>query len=348
MVLPIGMKRRDISVSFLEIEATTLTYATTWPMRITLFVIPIFFLATSCVPQRQYSELKKENQRMSRMLGISDSTATGKQAAALPLADENGALSLEEEYAVILRQNEQLRATNINLNKSYQELLERYDRLMKSNDDISAANPQQLTRSGNDDAYVRQLEGEMRQKEERLRFLEQNYDRDISTRDQQIVQLQNELFRRDRELQQMRNALTDVQARFPATDLDISEKDGRLYVSLSQELLFRSGSSRLDNDGRDVIRQIAEAMRGLPDVRIMVEGHTDDQGNADRNWELSLDRALSVTQALTDFGISPERIVAAGRGEYAPRASNTTDNGRALNRRTEIILSPSTVIGGGQ
>lgn len=284
---------------------------------------------------------------MSKMLGISDSTSTGNVGAAFSM-EEEGELSLEQEYAIILRDNERLRATNVNLNQSYQELLERYDRLMQTNDNIAATDPQQTARSGDRSAYAQQLENEIRQKEERLRFLEQNYDRDISARDQQIVQLQNELFRRDQELQQMRNALMDVQASFPATDLDISERDGRLYVSLSQELLFRTGSARLDNEGRDAIRQIAQAMRSLPNISIMVEGHTDDQGNADRNWELSLDRALSVTQALIDSGISPGRVVAAGRGEYAPRASNSTANGRAMNRRTEIILSPSTVIGGGQ
>lgn len=323
-----------------------MTYATEWPMRTASFIL-ILFLALSCVPQRQYDALKKENQRMSKMLGISDSTSTGNVGAAFSM-EEEGELSLEQEYAIILRDNERLRATNVNLNQSYQELLERYDRLMQTNDNIAATDPQQTTRSGDRSAYAQQLENEIRQKEERLRFLEQNYDRDISARDQQIVQLQNELFRRDQELQQMRNALMDVQASFPATDLDISERDGRLYVSLSQELLFRTGSARLDNEGRDAIRQIAQAMRSLPNISIMVEGHTDDQGNADRNWELSLDRALSVTQALIDSGISPGRVVAAGRGEYAPRASNSTANGRAMNRRTEIILSPSTVIGGGQ
>lgn len=306
----------------------------------------IFFLALSCVPQRQYDELKKENQRMSKMLGISDSTGTG--APPLPLANGEEDVSLEQEYAIVLRQNEQLRATNINLNKSYQELLKRYDRLMESNDNIASANQQQPAASGDRSAYAQQLEEEIQQKEERLRYLEQSYSRDISSRDQQIMQLQNELFRRDQELQQMRNAFVDVQASFPATDLDISEKDGRLYVSLSQELLFRTGSARLDSKGREAIGQIAEAMRSLPNISIMVEGHTDNRGNADRNWELSLDRALSVTQALIDFDISPDRIVAAGRGEYAPRATNSTANGRALNRRTEIILSPSTVIGGNQ
>jgi len=288
---------------------------------------------------------------MSRMLGISDSTSTAGQGTLRSFDDENGDLPLEQEYAIILRQNEQLRATNINLNQSYQELLERYDRLMETNDNIAAVTPTPTQRSNqreNPDTYTRELEDEIRQKEERLRFLEQNYNRDITTRDQQIVQLQNELFRRDQELQQMRNALTTLQANFPATDLDISEKDGRLYVSLSQELLFRTGSSRLDNQGRDAIRQVAGALQGLPDISIMVEGHTDDRGNAERNWELSLDRALTVTQALTSFGISPTQVVAAGRGEYAPRASNNTANGRALNRRTEIILSPSTIIGGGQ
>lgn len=302
------------------------------------YLIYVFFLfgLLSCVPQKQYAELQKENERLSQMVSGFDSLSVRSNY----IEDD-----MQSNYTQVLWQNEQLRSTNTNLNKSYQELLKRYTRLVEQSKEIVDSQ----TRTTNQrEQYLLQLEEEIKRREERLNYLEQNYNRDISARDQQIVQLQNELFRRNQELQRMRNALANVQANFPATDLDITERDGRLYVSLSQALLFRTGSARLDRGGRDAIRQIAEALTNLAGIEIVVEGHTDNQGNADRNWELSLDRALAVTQALTDNGIQPDRITAAGRGEYAPITTNQTENGRARNRRTEIILTPETVVGSGQ
>lgn len=307
----------------------------------TIAAISLLCCLMSCVPQRQYAELEKENARLSRMLGLTDSTAMASRSAFEAVDEE---MNMEEEYAQLLRQNESLRVTNINLNKSYQELLERYTRIIETNEGM-ADTDLQTERGGEQQAYLRELQQEINRQEERLRFLQESYNQDISARDDQIAQLQNELFRRDQELRQMRQAMSRVQANFPANELDVTEQDGRLYVSLSQELLFRTGSARLDRSGREAIRQIAEALQGLPRIEVMVEGHTDNQGAVDRNWQLSLDRALAVTQELIDSGIDPDQVIAAGRGEHNPRASNDTPFGRAQNRRTEIILIPETVVG---
>jgi len=105
-------------------------------------------------------------------------------------------------------------------------------------------------------------------------------------------------------------------------------------------LIFPSGSTNINAEGRSAVRQLAEALKNNPDIDILVEGHTDSQGSALMNWKLSVDRAVAVTDILTDYGLNPERITAAGRGEYMPVASNQTAEGRARNRRTEIVISP--------
>ena len=91
---------------------------------------------------------------------------------------------------------------------------------------------------------------------------------------------------------------------------------------------------------QQAVRQVAEALKANPDIDILVEGHTDSDGSADANWNLSVSRAVAVTNLLSSFGVNPEKITAAGRGEYQPKADNSTSAGKAKNRRTEIILAP--------
>ncbi|MBK7870628.1 MAG: OmpA family protein [Saprospiraceae bacterium] len=141
-------------------------------------------------------------------------------------------------------------------------------------------------------------------------------------------------------IQNLRTTVSGALTGFSDTDLTVEEKNGRLYVSLSQELLFRSGSDNVESKGRQALKQLADVLKKNPEIDITVEGHTDDVGNAASNWDLSVMRATSVVKVLTTYGIEPERVTASGRGLYAPIASNATATGKAQNRRTEIILSP--------
>lgn len=128
-------------------------------------------------------------------------------------------------------------------------------------------------------------------------------------------------------------------------DVQIEVKGGVVYVSLSDKLLFRSGSSRLTSQAKEVLGKIATVVNDHKDLNLMVEGHTDNvpihNSCLDDNWDLSVMRATSVVRVLEeDYYISPERMTAAGRSEYLPKADNNSSSGRALNRRTEIIITP--------
>jgi chemotaxis protein MotB len=143
----------------------------------------------------------------------------------------------------------------------------------------------------------------------------------------------------------LRKKVADALVNFRGDELSVDMRDGRVYVSLSEKLLFKSGSAEVDPKGREAIGQLAEVLRTVPDVGVMVEGHTDTipiaGGRLRDNWELSTVRATSIVRIMTEEkGLDPLRVTAAGRGEWMPVASNRDAEGRARNRRTEIILTP--------
>lgn len=128
-------------------------------------------------------------------------------------------------------------------------------------------------------------------------------------------------------------------------DIEISVKKGVVYVSISDKLLFASGSYNITPKAREVLGKVAQIINNQPEIEILVEGHTDNVSYASGvlldNWDLSVKRATSVVRMLqNDFKVAPERMTAGGRGEYIPKESNATASGKAVNRRTEIIIIP--------
>jgi len=139
----------------------------------------------------------------------------------------------------------------------------------------------------------------------------------------------------------LRNALLG----FNSDELSVEIKNGKVYVSMSDKLLFRSGSSAVEEKGKEALKLLGEVLGKNPDVDILVEGHTDNvpiRTNVYKdNWDLSVARATTIVRILANENkIAPTRMTASGKGEFFPRSDNTTTEGRALNRRTEIILSP--------
>jgi chemotaxis protein MotB len=126
----------------------------------------------------------------------------------------------------------------------------------------------------------------------------------------------------------------------------VHEKNGKVYVSLEEKLLFETGQWQVDPRGQEAIRQLSNVLAENTDINIMVEGHTDNvpmrgSGAVKDNWDLSVMRATAVTKILTqNEAIDPARIIAAGRSKYIPLEENETAEGRQMNRRTEIILTP--------
>jgi chemotaxis protein MotB len=143
----------------------------------------------------------------------------------------------------------------------------------------------------------------------------------------------------------LKNSITDALLNYQTDELTIYIKDGKVYVSLEEKLLFKSGSDVVDLKGKEALKSLAKVLNGTNDITVMVEGHTDNvpikTKQFEDNWDLSTARATSILRILTkDYGFDSNRITAAGRGQFHPIKTNETAAGRAANRRTEIILSP--------
>jgi len=143
----------------------------------------------------------------------------------------------------------------------------------------------------------------------------------------------------------LQNAIADALMNYNTDDLSVYIKDGNLYVSLAEKLLFKSGSDVVNPLGKEALKSLANVLNKTNDITVMIEGHTDNvpikTKQFEDNWDLSTARATSVVRILTtDYGFDPGRIIASGRGKFYPVKANETDEGRAANRRTEVILSP--------
>ncbi len=167
----------------------------------------------------------------------------------------------------------------------------------------------------------------------------------LAEREQALNELRNVIARQDSITKRLNDVLRDALLGFKSDELSVEIKNGKVYVSMSDKLLFKSGSAAVETKGKEAIKVLAGVLEKNPDIDILIEGHTDNvpikTAVYQDNWDLSVARATSIVRILTvDYKILPTRLTASGKGEYSPRATNETPEGRALNRRTEIILSP--------
>jgi chemotaxis protein MotB len=146
-------------------------------------------------------------------------------------------------------------------------------------------------------------------------------------------------------MDKLKNSIADALMNYKMDELYVYTKDGNVYVSLEEKLLFKSGSDVVDPKGKEALKSLAKVLNGTNDISVLIEGHTDNVPIKTKlfadNWDLSVARATSIVRILTtDSGFDPNRITASGRSQFHPVKDNNTDAGRASNRRTEVILSP--------
>lgn len=218
---------------------------------------------------------------------------------------------------------DQARVQAENLTKDLNTANKKYDDLRKSSGAQVAGLSSDLAEK---QAELEAKEELLKNREERLKMLEE------------IIRKQDELMTAlsDR----VKNALMG----FDADELSVEMRDGKVYVSMSDKLLFKSASASVEPKGVEALEKIAEVMIKNEDINMAIEGHTDSLAiNTARfkdNWDLSVARSVSVVRLLTDNGVDPQRVTAAGKGEFNPIGDNKTKEGRAKNRRTEIVLTP--------
>jgi chemotaxis protein MotB len=169
---------------------------------------------------------------------------------------------------------------------------------------------------------------------------------EMDLRNRRMAELESILARKDSAVNALKAKVSDALLGFEGKGLTVTQKNGKVYVSMEDKLLFKSGSYDIDPQGANAIKELAKVLAVNKDINVMVEGHTDNvpykgKGELKDNWDLSVKRATTVVRAmLQNSGVDPVRILAAGHSEYVPLDNRITAEARQKNRRTEIILTP--------
>ncbi|TDQ06589.1 OmpA/MotB family protein [Pedobacter metabolipauper] len=169
---------------------------------------------------------------------------------------------------------------------------------------------------------------------------------DLKKREQRLKEVEEVLRKRDEATNKLKEKLQQALLGFTKNGLTVEIRNGKVYVSLTDKLLFPSGSIVIDEKGKLALSQLADVLKQQPEINIAVEGHTDSQkitnlGQIKDNWDLSVLRSTSVVRFLTEIGkVESVRMTATGKGEFQPLGANTSADGRSKNRRIEIVLSP--------
>jgi chemotaxis protein MotB len=171
-------------------------------------------------------------------------------------------------------------------------------------------------------------------------------ENELEERITRVEELETLISNQQEAMQMLKKTLADALLNFEDKGLTVEARDGKVYVSMENKLLFKSGSWEVESEGKKAISSLGKVLAENPDISILIEGHTDNvpyqgKGPLKGNWDLSTKRATSiVTLLLTHKEILPQNLTAAGRGEFLPVAPNSSKNGRAINRRIEVVLSP--------
>ena len=181
--------------------------------------------------------------------------------------------------------------------------------------------------------------------QEKLNALLNQKKNELNERERTINELQQMINAQNEKVRKLLSSVKDALLGFSSDELTVREKDGKVYVAMSDKLLFQSGSARLDERGEEALGKLAEVLNKQTDIDVFIEGHTDNKPintvQFKDNWDLSVIRATSVVRILIkNYNVNPLQIQPSGRGEYMPVDDNETAEGRSKNRRTEIIMAP--------
>jgi chemotaxis protein MotB len=302
----------------------------------------ISILGSSCVSTQKYKDIEKARDHYK-----------AENANLKSLEKENTELTnklrvAENQLGRVREEAEQFKAELDRIKKDHLSLVSDYN---KATEDSRRILQEYSTDKRDFDERLGNTQEELLRRERQLEGLEsalgvQEYSiesmrKDLDTREKRVVELEKMLAEKDAQMEKLRNSLSSALQGYAAGDLSVAERNGKIYVTLSQQLLFKTNSDKVDPKGEQALVQVAKALAGNPDIHAIVEGHTDNTGSVDYNWDLSTRRATAVVKILSFNGVAPARLTAAGKGMHYPVVPNTTEENRAKNRRTEIILSPN-------
>lgn len=323
--------------------------------RIVQFLAISGFIATffSCVPARQFEDLQKkektcqdDNTRLKSENQDLNTKNTELNASLIELKKNVDALSTDTSTQG---------RTYRRLTDLYNELTKSYDKLLSNNEKLLAGNTEETKKLI---VQLNQIKEDLQRKEDKMKkdsldlsereFKLNELRGTLKEKEDRVNELQSVLNKRDSTVNALKTAVTDALLGFQNNGLTVHEKNGLVYVSMEERLLFGSGSTVVEKKGEEALQELGRVLDKNKDINILVEGHTDNvsisgtlPSGARDNWELSVLRATSVVKIiLKNATIDPVRLSASGKGPYQPIDATATPDARKKNRRTEIILTP--------
>lgn len=298
----------------------------------------VLSLTTSCVSKKIYAdlenkftELKKENRKLA-----DENDELNKSKNQLGIDGTNLKAELEKTKA----ERDKLLADYAAADKNLKTLQASYSALEKNSDESLQANMNKN----------RELLAQLEAKEKTLSAEKERLDKlkaELDSSAKRLSELESLIATKDAGMKKLKETLTKSLKAFDGKGLTVHEKDGKVYVSMENKLLFQTGSWAVGDEGKKAVVAVAKVLGDNPDLSVLIEGHTDNDkfggavGGVENNWDLSTKRATAIVNILTENkNVNKQNLTAAGRGEFAPIASNDSPEGKAKNRRIEIILTP--------
>jgi chemotaxis protein MotB len=321
---------------------------------------PIFFIsvivvlagAVSCVPAKKFKTLEDTskqylNERDELKTENIDLTMTNKELEAKVASLEKESSALKDEFKTTTLERDKIR-------EDYNKLLGQVNDLQNAQEDLIKGNVNETKKLLTE---LQAAQENLQKKEDLLRQLEQNLDSKKATLDElsfelekrnaRMAEMEKILDAQKKIVSDLKNKVSEALLGFENKGLTVSMKNGKVYVSLDEKLLFKSASWEIDANGRNALKNLASVLEKNPDIQITIEGHTDNVpynpsgSQLKDNWDLSVKRSTTVVRVLLEGSkIDPKRLTAAGRSQYMPVDDRNTADARQKNRRTDIVLTP--------
>ncbi len=314
-------------------------------------VMLMLFFSSSCVSTTKFHELEDRNKTITE---DRDRLLEQNEKFSVDNAEMKAKLrAFEEEINSLSMESDEAKKTYDQLSEDYNNLSKRYEDLQKTQDAVLSGHTRETQRLLNE---LQKTQEDMQIKENRLNDLEKNINDkmaeaeklrlQLDERNRKLIELERILTTKDSIMRSLKNTIADALFGFQQDGLSVTIRDGKVYVSMEEKLLFKTGSIEVDPKGVSALKKLGQTIEDIPDIYITIEGHTDDvpvriNPSYHDNWDLSVKRATSIVRILLENSdIDPERLIASGRSEYLPVDPGQTPDARQKNRRTEIIITP--------
>ncbi|WP_026302715.1 OmpA family protein [Psychroflexus tropicus] len=290
-----------------------------------------------CVSQKRFLELEEDynslqrvNQQLERKL---------EEANAERVKIEDDLAYARDRIEILKTQRDELLADLDRTKNTLDNLQQSYNALEQNSSQALAENSKQNRE------LLQTLEDKEKALAKEQTRLEQ-LQKDLEARSRRVAELEGLIAEKEQKMQTLKDNLSRALTNFEGQGLSVEMRDGKVYVSMENKLLFDSGSWNVGKEGQKAVNELGKVLAQNPDIAVLIEGHTDNvpyggNGPLNDNWDLSTKRATEVLKLLLkNNNINPQNLTAAGKGEFAPVASNTSSAGKSKNRRIEVVLTP--------